>query len=433
MHRRIIALLTVLVAAVAAVGCSSGSSSNDGQRCRGTCTGSIDGAAYVIRLPGHWNGTLLVYTHGYRDPATPRPGRAVVSVGEDLGLPSDPVVSTLLGQGYALAGSSTAAGWTPQQATAADKALYERFVYLHGTPKRTLAWGGSMGGLITTLLAEGADWVDGAAPMCGVVAGPLRNFDNMREAIWATRALLLPDLQVTGFASRAAAAQAGAAATTAIAQAAAAGGDRAARVAYLALTLGLPLRSPQHPAGPNLAALADNLGAYVTFALTLGHDFRQRFGGDPGQAQPPPAPTPTISAAVAVLGGDAATYAAALAATSPFPADAAARQAAEASGDPTGRLQVPTIALHGLGDPIAIPANEAVLAQRVAAAGTSGRLLQVYAPAVDAASGIGHCVFSSRQVVGTIDALDAWVRTGSRPGTVPGTTTGADVGNWPEA
>ena len=34
------------------------------------CSGTIDGAAYEIVMPAQWNGTLLLYSHGYR-PAQP--------------------------------------------------------------------------------------------------------------------------------------------------------------------------------------------------------------------------------------------------------------------------------------------------------------------------------------------------------------------------
>ena len=47
-------------------------------------------------------------------------------------------------------------------------------------PARAYVWGSSLGGLVTEQLAERASWVDGAAPMCGVVGGSLVNFDNWK-------------------------------------------------------------------------------------------------------------------------------------------------------------------------------------------------------------------------------------------------------------
>ena len=65
--------------------------------------GTLNRADYKIRVPINWNGTLLVYAHGYTGelPAEPdaAPGGAM---GEE----------TLLSRGYALAGSSfRGTGW----------------------------------------------------------------------------------------------------------------------------------------------------------------------------------------------------------------------------------------------------------------------------------------------------------------------------------
>lgn len=38
-------------------------------------TGTLDGAAFEIRVPAGWNGTLVMYAHGYRDVAD-HPGEA---------------------------------------------------------------------------------------------------------------------------------------------------------------------------------------------------------------------------------------------------------------------------------------------------------------------------------------------------------------------
>src|ERR1700686_4666228 len=56
-------------------------------------TGSIGGANYLIKVPSNWNGTLVLYSHGYVFPGSPL-------VAEDAG---DPLTeAALLQQGYAL-------------------------------------------------------------------------------------------------------------------------------------------------------------------------------------------------------------------------------------------------------------------------------------------------------------------------------------------
>src|SRR5215207_4263593 len=66
-------------------------------------TGEIDGAPYRIVVPAVWNGTLLVYGHGYRDKAD-HPGE-VDNRKADIA-PNADVEAALLAQGYALSGSA---------------------------------------------------------------------------------------------------------------------------------------------------------------------------------------------------------------------------------------------------------------------------------------------------------------------------------------
>src|SRR5664280_1445550 len=82
------------------------------KNCGSPCQGEIDGAKYSIVLPAKWNGTLLLYSHGYRfaQPGPPDFGpvstSAQVSSTDKDGSGSDDTSKQLLAQGYALAGSS---------------------------------------------------------------------------------------------------------------------------------------------------------------------------------------------------------------------------------------------------------------------------------------------------------------------------------------
>jgi hypothetical protein len=86
--------------------------------CKAACAGTLDGAAYEIKLPSKWNGTLLLYSHGYRF-AQPGPPSfdpvstvAQVTSTDDKGDGSDALSQQLLSAGYALAGSSYKSnGW----------------------------------------------------------------------------------------------------------------------------------------------------------------------------------------------------------------------------------------------------------------------------------------------------------------------------------
>ncbi len=102
-------------------------------------TGTLkDGATYVIDVPASWNGTLLLYSHGYVAPGGENPA---VDVGDPL------TGAYLLGAGYALAGSSYATtGWAVQQAIPDQIATLGVFQTDVGTPTTTIAWGHSLGG-----------------------------------------------------------------------------------------------------------------------------------------------------------------------------------------------------------------------------------------------------------------------------------------------
>ena len=135
------------------------------QLCTGA-TAEVSGltAKYQIQVPARWNQTLVLYSHGYNSFTVPLDPT-------DAG---DPVTGAyLLKQGYALAGSAYArAGWSLQQAFQDQIALLDLFDSTFGKPQRTIAWGHSLGGMITAGLVQlFPDRFTAALPMCGVVAG----------------------------------------------------------------------------------------------------------------------------------------------------------------------------------------------------------------------------------------------------------------------
>ncbi len=112
-----------------------------------THTGTLpDNSTYLIESPPNWNGTLLLYSHGYVGPGSPNPALDV----------SDPVTGGfLLSQGFALAGSSFASsGWDVHDALIDQIAVLDAFDNLAGTPALTIAWGHSLGGLVTAALIQ---------------------------------------------------------------------------------------------------------------------------------------------------------------------------------------------------------------------------------------------------------------------------------------
>ena len=152
-----------------------------------TYSGTLaDGATYKIEVPSNWNHTLLLYSHGYVVPGRPNPA-------QDVG---DPVVTGpfLLSQGYALAGSSYAhTGWALQEAIPDQIATLDIAESIVGTPTRTIAWGHSLGGIITAgLLQTHPGRFDAALPMCGVVAGGVAVWNEGLDAEFVIKQLLAP-------------------------------------------------------------------------------------------------------------------------------------------------------------------------------------------------------------------------------------------------
>ena len=148
-----------------------------------TLTGTFaDGATYLIEVPSPWNGMLLLYSHGYVVPGSSNPAR-------DVGDPG--TRAFLLANGFALAGSSYAhTGWAIQEALFDQIAVLDVFNAQVGKPARTIAWGHSLGGIITAgLIQRNPDRFDAAMPMCGVLSGGVATWNQALDSAFAFKTL----------------------------------------------------------------------------------------------------------------------------------------------------------------------------------------------------------------------------------------------------
>src|SRR5712692_6226522 len=149
-------------------------------------TGTLaHGATYLIEVPKPWNGTLFLYSHGYVAP-TPDSKNPARDVG-------DPFTRFfMLSSGYALAGSSYATkGWAIEDALRDQIAVLDLFKLVVGQPKRTIAWGHSLGGIITAgLIQRNPDRFDAALPMCGVLSGGVATWNTALDSEFAFKTLL---------------------------------------------------------------------------------------------------------------------------------------------------------------------------------------------------------------------------------------------------
>ncbi len=430
--------------------------------CGANCTGTLDGAAYAIKLPKRWNGTLLLYSHGYRF-ATPAPPdfdpvdtNAQLTSTDPDGQGTDPLSQSLLNAGYALAGSAYKSnGWAVADGVAAGEQLHARFVQLVGTPLRTYAWGDSLGGLITELIAEqNPQWVDGAAPMCGALAGPNLNFDVALDVAFAVKALIDPSLKLTGYTSADDASQNWQQAAKAVEAAAAdTAGGGTAKVLFIADLVDAPTKTQTYD-GTDVVSLikaqVESLLTALSFGTSGRYEIEQRVGGNPSdntKADYPSRISDSEAGLIKLAGGDPTALEATLDTQPRVTADPAARTAFAKLGDDSGNLSVPTLTMHTEYDPLVLVQNENIFASRVQSHDDSGRLVQLYiAPpatysdTTGAPYGAGHCVFSDQQRESLVRTLDSWVRAGVYPVAAGLTATfgaGLDptytAGPWPSA
>ncbi len=401
------------------------------------CSDTLNGAQYQIVMPTKWNGTLLIYSHGYRQ-AQPSPPAFEPVETKAQPASDDQTQQALLDQGYALAGSAYKSnGWAVADGVAAAEDLHEYFTTTIGNPYRTLVWGDSLGGLITQTIAEKhPEWVDGAAPLCGVVAGVVPNMNIGLDVSYAVKTLIYPQMKLTGYTSYQ---ESVANWTEAIKRLVAAAGDTAgggtAKVLYISALIDAPSQtrtfdgsSVESKVKATVEALATGLG-YATFAR---YDLETRFGGNPSgnvgtdyAARISDAEKSLINT---VTPGAVEKFDAAMATGQRVTADPAATAKAKAEGgDPQGTVQRPTITMHTAADPLVIVQNESFFANRYAAAAKAGKapggLVQLYTVAPStypekpgAPYGAGHCNFTSKSRVAVIDLLTDWVQNGVYPG-----------------
>lgn len=137
------------------------------------------GAGYRIEVPENWNGSLVLYCHGYR------------GTGLELTVTNPSIRQYLINNGFAWAASSYRTNSYDVKTGVMDThALAKFFNGLVGKPKRTYIIGHSMGGHITGVAIEQyPESFDGALPMCGVM-GDCELFDYFLDyqvvAQWLT-------------------------------------------------------------------------------------------------------------------------------------------------------------------------------------------------------------------------------------------------------
>lgn len=369
-------------------------------------SGRIGKAAYLVDVPAGWNGTLFLWSHGYVAPGSSNPAQDA---------PYAPARHWMLARHYAIAGSSySSTGWALQDAFKDQVALLDYFASHVGKPSRVIAWGASLGGIITAGLVQLYPQRFAAAmPLCGVLAGGIATWNSELDSAYAFKTLLAPgsSLQLTHITDPAA----NGAMAQQVFQEAAATAQGRARLALVGALTDLPGWFDPTGSEPSATDYASQLAAQeqwesrvdFAFAFRYRAELEQRAGGNPswnvGVDYAQQLASSVDAAEVAALyraaglslSADLAKLNAG-ARIAPDPA-AAAYLARYISFD--GQLGVPMLTMHTTGDGLVIPPNERAYAQGVAGAGDGGMLRQVFVHRA------GHCAFTPAEVTAGLRVL----------------------------
>jgi pimeloyl-ACP methyl ester carboxylesterase len=142
-----------------------------------------DGTKHRTQIPGDWNGTLLLYSYG---PPSP-PEAPAWPAGQ-------PLVGAFLRRGYAIAGCGTTVFWPLEQNLPNQIAVLDLFEQSVGRPQQTIAWGQSIGGLMTASLVQvSPERLDGALVLCGTLGGGVGTHNQQLDCLFTFKTLLAPD------------------------------------------------------------------------------------------------------------------------------------------------------------------------------------------------------------------------------------------------
>ncbi|MGY2078554.1 hypothetical protein [Modestobacter sp. SYSU DS0657] len=382
--------------------------------------GTISGedTTWVADVPADWNGTLILYGHGYRPSFLP--GNPAANA------PDDETRRALLAEGYALVGSSyERSGWTLDTAAEDQLQTLEAFSRRFGGPSRVLAMGTSMGGLVTGQLAEDPNTpIDGALVTCGLVHGGVDLVNYQLDAAHAIAQLLVPegaDVRLAGFLADPGELDRSVATLTAAVQAGQATPEGRARIALAAALGHLPRWSEDQPVEPapgdyvaqqeaQFAQLQELIGfAYpgrLDIERTLGGNASWNVGVDYRALLQHADEREQVTALYREAGLDLRADLDRLTATAAVTPETDALDAAHATSELTGELQVPVLTLHTTHDVLAAIQVQEEYAETVQRAGEHRLLRQAFVHR------LGHCAFTPAELVASVHALDERVDAG---------------------
>jgi pimeloyl-ACP methyl ester carboxylesterase len=403
MGSRRLSLMVLLALAASLFGSLGDAGAQGAQRYEGTFP---DGAKYLIEVPPNWNHTLVLYSHGY----TVGPENPALDVGDAV------TGGWLLTHGFALGGSSYATtGWALEQAFPDQIQVIDTFSRLVGLPRRTIAWGHSLGGMITAGLVQlHPERFAGALPMCGVVGGSVGTWNQVLDSEFVFKTLLAPgsSLQLVRIQDPTANLATSLSLLTA-AQGTAAGRARIALAAAMADVPGWFDPAKPEPAPNDFATREGNQYLWehdvdFFFGFAARAELERRAGGNPSWNAGVDYPRelrlsiglPEVLALYHDAGLDLGADLKALQQAARLQADANAVAYLRRNIVYNGRLgEVPVLTLHTTGDGLVPVQHEDGYADVVAARDRSELLRQAFVHRA------GHCTFTPAETIAAFQAL----------------------------
>ena len=371
-------------------------------------SGVLNGAPYAIKVPAVWNGTLLVWVHGYRDKAD-HPGEVD---NRNVELTPNPALELpLLERGFALAGSALRDnGWVIEDGLHDTKNLVEFFRDTVALPDHTILGSASFSSLIAyESMTKFGGLYDGAIAACGAGAGATRTWDSTADLLiaydtlfgvpsaWGTAADVRDDLDFD---------------TEVLAKLGPELSNPAnfPKFEFIRLVVGIPGRGLTPPAPP---AFFPGWAVTDMFLATEARAELERRARGPvvqtiGHVYALEASEVAYLVGLGVPSAVVSGWLATMNAQAPIVAPFSSRNFLERNGDFNGNFNDPVLSIHTVIDPLLSVSHEAALLETVRS-NRQDNLFQTYT------TGVGHCSFTGPQILTAVDAMDTWVRTGVRP------------------
>lgn len=336
------------------------------------------GARWSIDVPEDWNHDLVVYLHGYSNPADPVRLPELASLRD-----------ALLARGFAIAVSSFSEnGYAVKDGVLRSHELSGRFASRVAKPNRTYLVGQSMGGLVGLLMVQRYPrQYDGGLFVCGIVGG----MDDEVEYLGDVRVLfdaVYPGVLPGGLEHPPVITDVN---TQVVGPVLAAIGARPEGVGVIQELARRPLP------GRDTAELVTSLLNVLGFAMQGGNDLLNHTHGHTyfdnadhryTSARLPASIVEDVNARVARHRAtpDAKAYLAHY-------------------GEPSGDFAVPVLALHTTRDPVVPAFHEDLFADAAAGPWLLQRRVERY----------GHCAFEVGELMNQFDTMVGWSTRGVKP------------------